>query len=264
MKRLFLLCLALCASVAFAREPSVEQQNKIMFYGHDDRVIIHTPFTGPYAAIGVMRTQNGYDCTATLITPDTALTAAHCFWMAGKNRDHAKWFKTAYDNGRYTAHYRVLTQTFNQRFQQGLDRRKDGVYIDSGARPYDIAVLKVELVDGTPPTPMPAFKGNRQQLQQLLKTAGYKVSQAGYPEDLEDVLAAHRGCKITALSPDNTVFHQCDTLEGDSGAPVWIDTANGPLLIAVQSSAPPYQMRKQVDNIAVTVLQRPEAPSPQR
>jgi protease YdgD len=74
-------------------------------------------------------------------------------------------------------------------------------------------------------------------------------------------MAAHLRCKITALSADNTVFHRCDTLEGDSGSPIWVDTPNGPLLIAIQSSAPPYQARDDVDNIGVTTLQLPELPA---
>ncbi|GGP25566.1 trypsin-like serine peptidase [Silvimonas amylolytica] len=262
MKRFFsaLALLLACLQVAHA-EPSEAAQHKIMFFGHDDRVMIHTPFAPTFSAIGVMRTQHQYDCTATLISPDTAVTAAHCFWMAGKSMDQGEWFMTAYDNGQYTAKYRVLSQIFNPQFKAGLDRRKDGVYITKKARQYDIAIIRVKLVEGDAPKPMNMFTGNRSQLQQILAKARNVVSQAGYPEDQDDIMAAHLRCKITALSADNTVFHRCDTLEGDSGSPLWVDTPQGPLLIAVQSSAPPYEARDDVDNIGVTTLQLPELPA---
>ena len=257
MKWLITLLALVAASLAGAKEPSLEQQRKIMFFGHDDRVTVISPFTGPYTAIGVMQTAGGYDCSATLVSPDTAITAAHCFWMTGKTMDHGVWFKTAYDRESYTAHYRVVGQVFNKNFRKGVLYKKDGLYITEASRPYDIAVIKLELVDGKPPQPMATFDGTREQLQQLLKNAKYTVSQAGYPEDQDNQLAAHRNCKVTGLSRDNTIFHRCDTLEGDSGSPVWVDTAKGPLLIAIQSSAPTYDARDDVDNIAVTLLQRP-------
>ncbi|MBB5192321.1 protease YdgD [Silvimonas terrae] len=259
MKRFFFALALLLASLQAAHAaPSEAAQHKIMFFGHDDRVIVRTPFAPMYAAIGVMRTHRQYDCTATLISPDTAVTAAHCFWMAGKTMDQGEWFMTAYDNGQYTAKYRVVSQIFNPQFKAGLDRRSDGVYITKKARQYDIAIIRVKLVEGDAPKPMRMFTGTRSQLQQVLARARNVVSQAGYPEDQDDIMAAHLHCKITALSPDNTVFHRCDTLEGDSGSPLWVDTAAGPMLVAVQSSAPPYEARNDVDNIGVTTLQLPE------
>lgn len=85
-----------------------------------------------------------------------------------------------------------------------------------------------------------------------------EVTQAGFAHDHSQVLTAHQRCQVTSLVEDNTLEHQCDTLSGDSGSPLWLVTENGPELVAVQSSAPDWFNRDKADNTAVTVLQLPK------
>ncbi|WP_051711613.1 trypsin-like serine peptidase [Andreprevotia chitinilytica] len=254
---LFSILLFLAATV---RADETPEQRKILFFGHDDRQFIAAPYPAPFAAIGRLETHAGSTCTATLVAPDLAVTAAHCFLMEPRKIDDGEWFKTGAYKDQYTARYKVLSQTFHPRFKQGLLYKGDDLYILPEASPYDIAWLKLKLVDGKPPQPMAMFNGDRKALQAAIKTAGAVVTQSGYAGDHEDVLTAHRGCKLTKLRPDNTILHRCDTLSGDSGSPIWLDTPNGPLLIATQSSAPDWFKRKMVDNIGVTVLQTPKRP----
>ncbi len=56
------------------------------FFGHDDRTRVTDPTQAPWDAIGQLETASGNLCTATLITPQLALTAGHCLLMppAGK------------------------------------------------------------------------------------------------------------------------------------------------------------------------------------
>ena len=61
------------------QNPELSRQQQILFFGTDDRLVIPAPYPAPFAAIGQLTTKNDYNCTATLVAPDLAVTAAHCF-----------------------------------------------------------------------------------------------------------------------------------------------------------------------------------------
>lgn len=235
-------------------------QNLALFFGHDDRVFVPSPYAGAYAAVGKMETDSGSHCTATLIAPDLAVTAAHCFLMLPKKLDKGHWFWVGYHEGKWQARYRVVGLSLHERFRKGLEYYGDDVYIKPAVSAYDIALIKVKLVDGVPPKPMPVFKGNADQLLEKIHAANSEVTQAGYAHDHGEQLTAHIGCDVTGLIADNTLEHQCDTLSGDSGSPLWLQTEQGPQLVAVQSAAPDWFNRDKADNTAVTVLQLPKRP----
>ncbi|AOY00827.1 serine protease [Jeongeupia sp. USM3] len=251
-----LLVLALSLPV----HADLTREQKALFFGRDDRIAITAPYAPPYAAIGRLETRAESTCTATLVAPDLAVTAAHCFLMDKGKIDAGQWFKAGFHKGRYQARYRVVGQVFHPKFRAGLVYKGEDVYIQPSAARYDIAWLKLERADGTAPAPLPLFRGDRQALTAALKDAGYRATQAGFAEDHDDILTAHRGCTITRFRSNSTLYHRCDTLSGDSGSPLFIDTADGPQLVAVQSSAPDWFNRKKADNVAVTVLQLPERP----
>lgn len=236
------------------------KQNLALFFGEDDRVFIPAPYPGAYAAIGKMQTVSESHCTATLVAPDLAVTAAHCFLMLPRKLDKGKWFWAGYHDGQWQARYQVVGQVFHPRFRKGLQYKGEDVYILPSVSSYDIAWLKLKLVDGVPPQPMPMFAGSDTNLLALIERQVNKVTQAGFAHDHNQRLTAHRDCKVTAVVEDNTLEHQCDTLSGDSGSPLWLETEQGPLLVAVQSAAPDWFNRDKADNTAVTVLQLPKLP----
>ncbi|AMC36681.1 trypsin-like serine peptidase [Janthinobacterium sp. B9-8] len=250
------LALILSAS-SFAQ---TSKENKALFFGQDDRVFIKAPYAQPFAAIGQLETAAASTCTATLVAPDLAITAAHCFLMEAKKLDAGRWFKAGFHKGEYQARYQVLSQSFHPRFQKGLVYKGEDVYIQDSAAAYDIAWLKLKLVDGKAPTPLPLFSGNKAELKAIIAANKSLVTQAGFAEDHDSELTAHQDCKITRLRSNNTIYHRCDTLAGDSGSPIWLNSEAGPLIIAVQSSAPDWFNRKKADNVGVTVLQLPPKP----
>jgi protease YdgD len=251
-----ILLLALSSSV-FAQ---TSKENKILFFGQDDRVFIAAPYAQPFSAIGQLETIAASTCTATLVAPDLAITAAHCFLMDAKKLDAGRWFKAGFHKGEYQARYQVVAQYFHPRFKKGLVYKGDDVYIQDSAAAYDIAWLKLKLVDGKAPEPLPLFNGKKNQLKAIIASAKSRATQAGFAEDHDTELTAHKDCKITRLRSNNTIYHRCDTLAGDSGSPIWLNTSNGPQIIAVQSSAPDWFNRKKADNVGVTVLQLPPKP----
>lgn len=86
-----------------------------------------------------------------------------------------------------------------------------------------------------------------------LKAKDNLVTQAGYPADHLDNLYAHQDCQITGWAQKSVLSHRCDTLPGDSGSPLMLNTENGWQIIAVQSSAPGAQDRYRADNRAIAV-----------
>lgn len=252
-----LIALLLPAAVLAQDDAQLQKERQALFFGHDDRVNIAAPYAAPYAAIGRLEVKSGGTCTATLVAPDLALTAAHCFLMTPRKIDAGRWFMAGFHQGKYLARYRVTGQLFHPKFRQGLTYKGDDVYIEPSAAPYDIALLRLKLQDGIAPSPMPVFRGNRQRLMQAILRSQQKVNQGGFAEDHDTILSAHLGCSLTQLRSNGTIFHRCDTLSGDSGSPIWIDLPTGPTLIAVQSSAPDWFNRQQADNVGVTVLQLP-------
>ncbi len=245
------------AGAALANPSALSKEQQALFFGHDDRTMISAPYAAPYNAIGRLEVKSGGTCTATLIAPDVAITAAHCFLMQPRQIDAGRWFMAGFHNGQYQARYQVVGQLFHPRFRQGLTYKGDDVYIAPSAAPYDIALIKLKLKDGTPPSPMQLFQGKRQQLMRSILQQNQQVNQGGFAEDHDTQLSVHRGCQLTQLRSNGTIFHRCDTLSGDSGSPIWLDLPSGPTLIAVQSSAPDWFNRALADNVGVTVLQLP-------
>lgn len=243
-----------------AEEAEAASQALALFFGKDDRAFIPAPYPQPFAAIGKLQTESGSHCTATLVAPNLAVTAAHCFLMVARKLDQGVTFWAAFHEGGWQARYQVVGQVFDPRFQKGLDYVGEDVYIQPRVSHYDIAWMKLQHLDGVAPRPIPLFTGTPDQLLAAINGHGDKVTQAGYAHDHNQVLTAHRACKITALIDDNTLEHQCDTLSGDSGSPLFLETAMGPVLVGVQSSAPDWYNRDQADNTAVTVLQLPKKP----
>jgi protease YdgD len=248
------------ASLAQTEDAELATQRLALFFGADDRVIVPAPYPVPFAAIGQLITKNDYTCTATLVAPDLAVTAAHCFMMEAKRADAGQWFMAGFNQGEYQAKYQIVDQVFHPAFKKGLQYKGEDVYILPQAAEHDIAWLKLKLVDGEPPKPMPIFSGNRETLDAAFKTAKMKLNQGGFAEDHDAILTAHLGCTLSEFRSNNTLYHRCDTLSGDSGSPIWLSTPKGPLLIGVQSSAPDWFNREQADNVGVTVLQLPAQP----
>ena len=60
------------------------------------------------------------------------------------------------------------------------------------------------------------------------------VHQAGYSGDQDDTMTAMPDCPILAIT-ETTVTHECDTLMGDSGSPIFIEMDGVYRIMAVES-----------------------------
>lgn len=223
-----------------------------LFFGHDDRKPVDDISRAPWEAIGQLETESGNLCSATLISAHLALTAGHCLLAPPGKLDKpvALRFISGVSGWRYEIH--DIEVRVDSALGKKLKADGDGWIVPPAAAPYDFGLVILR----NPPsgiTPVPLFAGSRSELTAALKNADRKVTQAGYPEDHLDTLYSHGNCLVTGWAQRSVLSHQCDTLPGDSGSPLLLNTADGWQLIAVQSSAPAPKDRYRADNRAVAV-----------
>jgi protease YdgD len=242
------LLLAILSTAASAGSLSAERRT--LFFGHDDRVRVH-PDYGPLQAIGQIETASGNLCTATLVAPDVALTAGHCFVGAHGRLDPARRFTLALDGQKSASHTAASRVWLDRRLLRGLIHKGDDLIVPPAVARYDVAFVRLQTPLLATEHTVALFDGNRSALRQALARASWRVSQAGYPEDAPDQLMLHRHCRATRLEADGRLAHRCDTLPGDSGSPLLLEVAGQPRLIAIQSSAPDARWRYRADNMAL-------------
>ena len=61
------------------------------------------------------------------------------------------------------------------------------------------------------------------------------VNQAGYSWDTGDNLSGNQGCRVVEAFEDNSILHECDTAQGDSGSPFLLNVDGEWKIIAVDS-----------------------------
>lgn len=224
-----------------------------LFFGKDDRKPVSDTASQPWEAIGQLETASGNLCSATLISPHLALTAGHCLLAPPGKPDKAVALRfIAGNNGSWRYEIHDIEGRVNPELGRKLKADGDGWIVPPSAAPYDFGLIILR----NPPSgiaPVPLFDGSRSALSSALKTAGRRVTQAGYPEDHLDTLYSHTNCLITGWAQKNVLSHQCDTLPGDSGSPLMLKVGDNWQLIAVQSSAPAAKDRYLADNRAIAV-----------
>lgn len=196
----------------------------------------------PYTAIGKLNVVTGPGskqfCTATLIGPRLALTAAHCLW----DRARARWvepasvhFVAGYALGRYTAHS-----------VGSAVHVPDGFDPVAAINPADLALDRalLELAEGIPVKPVELDDG---PLPQTVPG----IAWAGYRRDRNQVLTAEADCMgLRANGGSLLVIPGCRAVYGESGSGVFKDLETRPRIVGVLVAGPTAAGE---DSIAVPV-----------
>ncbi|POZ60678.1 trypsin-like serine peptidase [Chromobacterium alticapitis] len=244
------LCLALMPALLHAAPLS--REHKILFFGKDERVLVQ-PDHLPWQAVGQLQTRSRNICTGTLVSPNVVLTAGHCFLNDQGKMDKAISFTVGLWGNEYEDRSQIAEVYVDRAFLKGLIRRKDGIYIPPNIGPRDFAFVRLKTPLGKQQGYIPVFQGSREQLKKLLNEKKWTVTLGGYPIDDQRHLRVHNHCKATDLKNDGRLTHRCNSLEGNSGSPIFVFDAKGQAsIVAVQSSAPPAQRRKHEDNLSVS------------
>lgn len=169
---------------------------------HDDRAVVDAR-ASPWDALARLQVPGMARCTAVMIGPRTALTAAHCLWSARLRRfvpPDMMHVLTRYARGGYGGH----AVAASVRIARGLDVAEVTL-----AAPLGPAVL------GFAPPPAP----------------GTPAMLGGYNQDRVEVIEADTACHVLA---DSGVLlrHDCEGTHGTSGAPLLVRGADGGWRIA--------------------------------
>ena len=167
------------------------------------------PAVAPWDALARLQVPGTVRCTAVLVAPRLALTAAHCLWSARLRRfvpPDMVHVLTRYERGRFAGHALAAS------WRIAPDSDVAAVTL---AGPIGHAVLAL--------APAPA--------------AGTPAMLGGYNQDREEVIEADSDCRI--LADDGRLLrHDCAGTHGTSGAPLLVRGADGAWRVAgIQTGA---------------------------
>lgn len=245
-----LALLAACCSLPVQAHKLTREQ-LTLFFGKDDRVAVG-PAGMPWQTIGRLQTMGGLQCTATLVAPDVALTAGHCFVNARGELDPAQDFTIGLKGEKFSKRVPITKVLVSRKLLRGLIHKRDGVYVPESVGRYDYAFIRLAEPLGNTYGYLPVFAGSRTDLVRALAGTHKRMVHVGYPEDTQGIMMAHKNCLATDMQRDGRLGHRCDTLPGDSGSPM-LATFNGKtVIVAIQSSAPNARDRYRADNMSLS------------
>jgi protease YdgD len=187
--------------------------------GDDDRIHVDSS-AYPWSAIGRLTKGDGSLCSAIMIGPATALTAAHCLWNSRTRTwmpANAVFLSLGWDRGEWVAASLVRRVEVNPAFTSPSNR-------DLSRSVEDWAVLHLVTPVGSV-TGWLGIAGLTASTYGALAAKAPVIVQAGYSMDRRHILTAHVGCQITGWVAEGVAAHDCDATRGDSGSPLfaWID-----------------------------------------
>ncbi|MEM7444044.1 MAG: trypsin-like serine protease [Pseudomonadota bacterium] len=201
-------------------------------FGYDDRVRVDSDAL-PWSAIGLLGLRNRQACTATLVSPDVILTAAHCFFSEdGSTTEEGVFLAGLTRDGPAAAS--LITDVYVSPafvYEGPTGRGRPG---DDNGDDWAFARLAEPL--GVSEGYLPILSPSATDRRLAVSGGWYPISQAGYSWDTGEDISAHLGCSIEYFFPESSLLHTCDTTVGDSGSPLLADRGErGFAIVAIGS-----------------------------
>jgi protease YdgD len=208
------------------------------FFGEDDRIVVDTT-QAPWTMIGFLDL-DVTSCTGVLIGPATVLTAAHCIASDGVIETPPVEFLAGYDQGRSAARSAAIGYHVPAGWLAGEQEGTDFAFVYL-AQPIGDQVGWMD-VTGLSAAEIAAYAAG----------TGPDILQAGYSYDQDGVMTGNLDCPFVEIGPFSTLIHECDTLQGDSGSPLFVAGENGRYRVIGVESHTTAQPREQFDrNVAM-------------
>lgn len=174
----------------------------------------------PWSTIGKLNNGVGGACTAFLISPTYALTAAHCLFFRNTRRylpAESIHLILGYENQHFSRHYRVSAYYVPENYQP--------------SKPYETLANDWALLSLYTRGHSPAAKQELSQYFNIKSEAA--VMTAGYSHQTPYAMTADRRCRTLGRSLNgNFLFDSCKAPAGYSGAPILVPTAGKRFSIA--------------------------------
>jgi protease YdgD len=196
--------------------------------GDDNRTPIETE-VWPWTALGRINREIGGHCTGALVAPDLVLTAAHCLY----NFKDKRWtipmevhFVAGYHRGKYGEHAKATAFTISPKWVP--DRAKNESNIGN-----DWALMELDHSLDVEPVEL-----SSRSFQEMKEAAAEgELTIAGYNGDYAEILTEDSGCRLVSKAEKGRLLlHDCDATYGSSGAPLLLETEDGPEIIGLQSA----------------------------
>lgn len=195
------------------------------FFGRDDRFLVNTNEL-PWRAIGSLELQSG-SCTGTLVGPSLVLTAAHCVTDTGDETLVPLTFTAGLSQGTFHGEAKVTGAVFDPSYDPETQPA-------GGGNGHDWALVVLDHDLGNDVGYLDVHELTDANLGQIARS-GLIVNQAGYSWDTGDNLSGNEGCRVVEAFEDNSILHECDTAQGDSGSPFLLNVDGVWKIIAVDS-----------------------------
>ena len=175
----------------------------------------------PWSTVARVGFGHGW-CSAVLIGPTLAATAAHCLWNKVTQRAMSPqalnvvvgWDRGVPVDGSGVVRAVVSPQWVPEEVEQYGPQQaaKDWALLELD-KPLGTEMGWVALSDDIKP--------------------GAAIAAVGYGEDRKHVAVAHRGCHVVRHETGGLWIHDCDAVHGDSGGPIYADWEGTPKVIAI-------------------------------